>query len=48
MTQEYIDNLKSWGLDWGHGDSRNPDEIKNNKCGQHTNSIVIYLKYKNK
>ena len=48
MEQQFLDNLKSWGLEWGSGDSRNPDEIKNNKGGQHTNRVVTWLKYKDK
>ena len=47
MTQDFLNNLKFWGLEWGQGDSRNPDEVKNNKGGQHTNRIVSWLKYKN-
>lgn len=47
MTQDFLNNLKFWGLEWGQGDSRNPDEIKNGKGGQHTNRIVSWLKYKN-
>lgn len=47
MEQEFLNNLRSWGLDWGHGDSRNPDDIKNNKGGQHTNRVVAWLKYGN-
>lgn len=45
--KEYLDKLHSWGLDWGQGDSRNPDEIREGKGGQHTNRIVSWLKYKN-
>ena len=47
MTQDFLNNLKFWGLEWGQGDSRNPDDVKNNKGGQHTNRIVSWLKYKN-
>ena len=47
MTQDFLNNLKFWGLEWGQGDSRNPDDVKNNKGGQHTNRIVAWLKYKN-
>lgn len=47
MTQDFLNNLKFWGLEWGQGDSRNPDEIKNSKGGQHTNRVVSWLKYKN-
>ena len=47
MEKEYLDKLHSWGLDWCQGDSRNPDEIREGKGGQHTNRIVSWLKYKN-
>jgi hypothetical protein len=47
MNSDYLDKLKAWGLDWGMGDSRNPEECKNKKGGQHTNCVTTWLKYKN-
>lgn len=47
MTKEFLDKLHFWGLDWGMGDSRNPDDCKNQKGGQHTNCVTTWLKYKN-
>ena len=47
MNSDYLDKLKTWGLDWGMGDSRNPEECKNKKGGQHTNCVTTWLKYKN-
>ena len=48
MTVEFLDKLHSWELDWGMGDSRNPDDCKNQKGGQHTNCVITWLKYKDK
>lgn len=48
MDSDYLDKLKTWGLDWGQGDSRNPEECRNGKGGQHTNCVRTWLKYKDK
>lgn len=48
MNSDYLDKLKAWGLDWGQGDSRNPEECRNGKGGQHTNCVTTWLKYKDK
>lgn len=48
MNSDYLDKLKAWGLDWGQGDSRNPEECRSGKGGQHTNCVTTWLKYKNK
>jgi hypothetical protein len=47
MDNEYLEKLHSWGLEWGLGDSRNPEEIRDGKGGQHTNQVVAWLKYQN-
>lgn len=41
-----IERLQSLGLEWGYGDSRNPDEIKSSTPCMHTNSFVLWYKWK--
>lgn len=42
--KETIDRLHNLGLEWGYGDSRNPEEMHLNIM--HTNCIRLWFKWK--
>lgn len=44
--EETIKRLHDLGLEWGHGDSRNPDQIKEGVNMMHTNATVAWYKWK--
>lgn len=43
--KETIDRLHNLGLEWGYGDSRNPEQMHLNIM--HTNCIRLWFKWKN-